>query len=183
MTETGKFAEGGQDAPYPALATHRRPAPIYPRKGKQEGVVRTEKREKAIADTSVRGCAESNKRCKKQQRKLLKICEDYGLSAEKIGVILPVIENICWMQIKLEDAREDIAGDGLTTEYDNGGGQTGVRENPAFKAYEALWKSYSTGLQIILSVLPEQAAQVVKDNSENVLELVLNRKRVHEDGR
>ena len=40
-----------------------------------------------------------------------------------------------------------------------------------------------TGLQIILSVLPEQAAQVVKDNSENVLELVLNRKRVHEDGR
>ena len=162
---------------------HRRPAPIYPRKGKEEGVVRTEKREKAIADTSVRGCAESNKRCKKQQRKLLKICEDYGLSAEKIGVILPVIENICWMQIKLEDAREDIAGDGLTTEYDNGGGQTGARENPAFKAYEALWKSYSTGLQIILSVLPEQAAQVVKDNSENVLELVLNRKRVHEDGR
>ena len=114
-TETGKFAEGGKGAPLPCLGDHRRPAPIYPRKGKQEGVVRTDKSEKAIADTSVRGCAESNKRCKKQQRKLLKICEDYGLSAEKIGVILPVIENICWMQIKLEDAREGIAGDGLTT--------------------------------------------------------------------
>ena len=100
-------------------------------------------------------------------------------SAGKDGSTL---SQVTYSSVK-EDAREDIAGDGLTTEYDNGGGQTGVRENPAFKAYEALWKSYSTGLQIILSVLTEQAAQVVKDNSENVLELVLNRKRVHEDGR
>lgn len=34
----------------PVLATRCRPAPIYPRKGKQEGVVRTEKREKAAHD-------------------------------------------------------------------------------------------------------------------------------------
>jgi len=133
-------------------------------------------------DTSIRGRAESDKRCKKQQRKLMKICKDYGLDAEKISVILPVIENICWMQIKLENAREDIAGDGLTMEYDNGGGQSGIRENPAFKAYEALWKSYSAGLQIILGVLPEQAAQAVKasagkDGTGNALELVLSRRR------
>lgn len=132
-------------------------------------------------NTSIRGRAESDKRCKNQQRKLTKICKDYGLDAEKISVILPVIENVCWMQVKLEDAREDIAEDGLTTEYDNGGGQSGIRENPAFKAYEALWKSYSAGLQIILGVLPEQAAQAVKasagKDSGNALELVLSRRR------
>lgn len=29
VTETGKFAEGGESTPAPAQATHRRPAPIY----------------------------------------------------------------------------------------------------------------------------------------------------------
>ncbi len=29
MTETGKFAEGGEGTPAPVQATHRRPAPIY----------------------------------------------------------------------------------------------------------------------------------------------------------
>lgn len=29
MTETGKFAEGGEGTPEPVPATHRRPAPIY----------------------------------------------------------------------------------------------------------------------------------------------------------
>ncbi len=38
-------------------------------------------------------------------------------------------------------------------EYDNGGGQTGVRENPAFRAYEALWKTYLSGLDALLKLL------------------------------
>ena len=29
VTETGKFAEGGEGTPAPGPATHRRPAPIY----------------------------------------------------------------------------------------------------------------------------------------------------------
>lgn len=41
-------------------------------------------------------------------------------------------------------------------EYDNGGGQTGVRENPAFRAYEALWKTYLSGLDALLKQLPAQ---------------------------
>ena len=63
------------------------------------------------------------------------------------------------MKSKLDDARTAIGEDGITVEYDNGGGQTGVRENPAFRAYEALWKTYLSGLDALLKLLPEGAAE------------------------
>lgn len=53
-------------------------------------------------------------------------------------------EEIIFIQDKLDDAREEFKDDGLITEYDNGGGQTGTRENPALNAYQKLLKSYIT---------------------------------------
>lgn len=133
-------------------------------------------------NTSIRGRAEVSKRCKKEQRKLIRFCRENGVSDDRIEALTPVFENVCWMQIKLEDARADIAEDGLTAEYDNGGGQSGIRENPAFKAYEALWKSYCAGLQIILAELPEAARNAVsipggKAAPETALALVLGKRK------
>ncbi len=82
-----------------------------------------------------------------------------GLNEEKIKSLDPVILNVSWMKSKLDDARTAIGEDGITVEYDNGGGQTGVRENPAFRAYEALWKTYLSGLDALLKLLPEGAAE------------------------
>ena len=70
-----------------------------------------------------------------------------------------MILNVSWMKSKLDDARTAIGEDGITVEYDNGGGQTGVRENPAFRAYEALWKTYLSGLDALLKLLPEGAGE------------------------
>ena len=134
-------------------------------------------------NTSIRMRAEISKRCKKEQRKLIKIFKESGLNEEKINILTPLIENISWMKVKLDDAREDIGEDGLTAEYNNGGGQKGIREHPAFKAYEALWKSYSSGLAVILSHMPEQAAEHAADklqgddDAPNALELVLGRRK------
>ena len=131
--------------------------------------------------TSIRGRAEVSKRCKKEQRKILKILRESGLNEEKTELLSPMIENISWMKIKLDDARGDIGEEGLTAEYDNGGGQKGIREHPAFKAYEALWKSYSAGLGVILSSLPEPegAAEQLQRRGEapSALELVLGKRR------
>lgn len=131
--------------------------------------------------TSIRGRAEVSKRCKKEQRKILKILRESGLNEEKTELLSPMIENISWMKIKLDDARGDIGEEGLTAEYDNGGGQKGIREHPAFKAYEALWKSYSAGLGVILSSLPEPegAAEQLRGRGEapSALELVLGKRR------
>lgn len=133
--------------------------------------------------TTIRVRAEISKRCKKEQRKMLKIFWDSGLDADKINILTPLIENISWMKVKLDDAREDIGEDGLTAKYDNGGGQKGIREHPAFKAYESLWKSYNSGLAVILSHMQgqdaEKAVETIQQSSEvpNALELVLSRRK------
>lgn len=132
-------------------------------------------------NTSIRTRAEISKRCKKEQRKLTRFCTENGMNEDRAAALLPVFESVCWMKIKLEDEREAIGEDGLTVEYDNGGGQCGIRENPAFKAYKALWKSYCAGLQILLSQLSEtaenQSAEDQPAAPENALALVLSKRR------
>jgi hypothetical protein len=133
-------------------------------------------------NTSIRARAEISKRCKKAARKMTRFWRESGVDAEKIDALTPLFDNICWMQIKLDDARAEIGEDGLLTEYDNGGGQSGVRQNPAFKAYEALWKSYCTGLGILLAELPDNAKAAAtaagqKTAPETALALVLGRRK------
>ena len=78
---------------------------------------------------------------------------------DKRTAIMPLMSNIAFLKVKLDQARVELMGESIFTEYDNGGGQTGVRENPAFRAYEALWKTYLSGLDALLKLLPEGAAE------------------------
>lgn len=50
---------------------------------------------------------------------------------------------------QLEAARKRLANEPLVIEYDNGGGQSGIRENPEWIAYEKLLKSYQATLRAI----------------------------------
>jgi hypothetical protein len=120
---------------------------------------------------------ELTKACEKEKKRLTKMLKDLGVDNKKILLLSPVIENTAWMRIKLDHAREKISVSGVAVPYDNGGGQTGIRENPAFKGYEALWKSYMTGMTKILDSLPaevqEEAKKVeVVENPRTVLEIV-----------
>ena len=110
-------------------------------------------------NSSTRARTEIEKRCAAERRKLARFLSKNGLNEEKIKSLDPVILNVSWMKSKLDDARTAIGEDGITVEYDNGGGQTGVRENPAFWAYEALWKTYLSGLDALLKLLPEGTAE------------------------
>jgi hypothetical protein len=63
------------------------------------------------------------------------------------------------MRAKLDDSRQLIKNSNIVVPYDNGGGQKGIRENPAFKGYEALWKAYMQGMNRILDTLPPEEIQ------------------------
>ena len=93
---------------------------------------------------------------------------------------MPIIENVAWMKVKLEDARDLIRDADIVVEYDNGGGQRGIRENPLFKGYESLWKSYISGMNQIMDVLPEEKAkeaEEILDRPKSVLEMVREKHR------
>lgn len=119
-------------------------------------------------------------RAKKEQTKLKSVLNSYKVNKQKLKVMMPIIENVAWMKVKLEDARELIRDADIVVEYDNGGGQRGIRENPLFKGYESLWKSYISGMNQIMDVLPEEKAkeaEEILDRPKSVLEMVREKHR------
>lgn len=99
--------------------------------------------------------------------RLKNLLYEFGITDRKIKMLEPVIENTAWMKVKLDEAREVVRDSSVVISYDNGGGQTGIRENPIFKGYEALWKSYMSGMNIILNALPQE---IVEKEAEKVVQ-------------
>lgn len=60
---------------------------------------------------------------------------------------LELAESVLFMAGKLKEARENMKNEELVVPYDNGGGQTGLRENPHFSAYEKLMATYTKSLR------------------------------------
>ena len=114
-------------------------------------------------------------KAKTEEQRITSLLFSYGIPEEHIEMLAPVIENVSWMKAKLDRTRDEIEESSVAIPYDNGGGQKGIRENPLFKGYEALWKTYMTGYTKILEALPPEAAQAEAGKAEKpktVLELV-----------
>lgn len=106
-----------------------------------------------MADTELRARADEEK------NRIVDILTEAGISDRRMQTLAPIIENVSWMRAKLDDSRSLIKNSNIVVPYDNGGGQKGIRENPAFKGYEALWKAYMQGMNRILDTLPPEAIQ------------------------
>ena len=114
-------------------------------------------------------------RATEEKNRITTILNDAGISERRMQTLAPIIENVSWMRAKLDDSRQLIKNSNIVIPYDNGGGQKGVRENPAYKGYEALWKSYMQGMNRILDTLPaEEFATITEDDAkpQSVLSLV-----------
>ena len=110
-----------------------------------------------------------------EKQRLTSLLFDCGVPEKKISMLEPVIDNVAWMRGKLDAARDAVKNSNVVIPYDNGGGQTGIRENPIYKGYESLWKSYMSGLEKILACLPADVArdqETEVDAPKTVLQLV-----------
>ena len=106
------------------------------------------------------------------------ILNDAGISERRMQTLMPIIENVSWMRAKLDDSRQLIKNSNIVVPYDNGGGQKGIRENPAFKGYESLWKAYMQGMNRILDTLPPEEIQAATDTEirpQTVLDTIRNK--------
>ena len=81
-------------------------------------------------------------RAEEEQNRIINLLLEVGISDKRMKLLEPIILNTAWMKAKLDDAREAIKNSNIVISYDNGGGQKGIRENPLFKGYESLWRSY-----------------------------------------
>ena len=63
-----------------------------------------------------------------------------------------LIKQLNMMAARIMEEGKRIENEQLVIEYDNGGGQSGVRENPFYPAYEKLLASYTKTLAAVKSM-------------------------------
>lgn len=113
-----------------------------------------------------------------EKQRLISLLFSCGLPEEKINALATIIDNTAWMKAKLIETREMIANTAVAIPYDNGGGQVGIRENPLFKGYHSLWKSYLAGMGKIFDYVPEEQAKVEEEEKQdNVLQMIRKKRR------
>lgn len=76
---------------------------------------------------------------------------------------LELAESVLFMASKLEEARKVMKDEPLVVPYDNGGGQTGIRENPHFAAFEKLLNTYTRNLDQLTKIV-ENSKQTEKSS-------------------
>ena len=112
-----------------------------------------------------------------EYKRLQDLLDRADVPQQKRDVLAPVIDNMAWQRVKLDEAREEMQDASVVCEYNNGGGQTGTRENPIFKAYINLWRAYMVGLEKFTSYLPKELQEEVTGESISVLEQVKRMKK------
>ena len=78
-------------------------------------------------------------------------------------------ENVLWMEAKLAEARRAIGRSSVAVPYDNGGGQRGVRKNPAFDGYNALMGGYTRALRQLCEMLGVQEVDCSDDGLDAII--------------
>lgn len=120
---------------------------------------------------------ELKKRARKERARIKRILKQAEVAPERIRLLEPVIDNAAWMRAKLEDSRERIRDGEITMPYDNGGGQKGIRENPMFKGYESLFKTYMAGMNKIMETVQDKQKTPPPDiQPQTVLEAILQKR-------
>ena len=66
-------------------------------------------------------------------------------------------EQVIFMSKKLKESKAGLKDQAIVIPYDNGGGQVGIRENPAFTAYEKLLAAYTKALTTLRDVIGTEA--------------------------
>lgn len=112
-----------------------------------------------------------------EHKRLETLLDRAGVPRQQRDVLAPVIDNLAWQRGKLDEAREEMQDASIVCHYDNGGGQSGERENPIFKAYVNLWRAYMAGLEKYTSYLPKEMQEEVKGNVLSVLDQVKQMKK------
>lgn len=107
-----------------------------------------------------RAPGEVDKATQRRRDEILATLGEMDEATETLAV--PLVTEIAWMEGRLSATRDLLRGTQVVVRYDNGGGQSGIRRNPAFEGYHQLFKSYTTGLR----TLRELTGREVEPNAE-----------------
>lgn len=112
-------------------------------------------------------------RAKYEKNKIVRMLKKAGTPEDKIKALQPIIQNTAALKAKLDDVQTEMLDADALIEYEHGGGQSGIKENPIFGLYGSMMRSYTSGMKMIFDSMPtSQAATKKEDDKTNVLQLV-----------
>lgn len=115
----------------------------------------------------------------KEKKRLIALLDRAEVPTQQRDVLAPVIDNISWQRVKLDEAREEMQDASIVCHYNNGGGQAGERENPIFKAYINLFRAYMVGLEKFTSYLPKDLQEEAAGEQLDILAQVREMKKAN----
>jgi hypothetical protein len=95
---------------------------------------------------------DKQKEIKKEKKRLNDIFKD--IDANKLKFVEHQIENLAWLNVSIEELKKLIDEEGTTAVYNNGGGQSGVRDNPNVKTLIAYQKNVITITKQLMELVP-----------------------------
>lgn len=101
------------------------------------GVVKVDEKEKAI---------------KKEKNKLKKIFKD--IDENKLKFCMTLIDRLAWLNVNVKELEDKIDLDGTTIPYDNGGGQSGIKDNPDVKTLIQYTRNITTITKQLVDLVP-----------------------------
>ena len=95
---------------------------------------------------------EKYKKIKKEKSKLLKIFKEIDENKKKF--ISSQIDDLAWLIVSIKELQEEIDYTGTIVDYDNGGGQKGVKDNPNIKTLIAYQKNANAIYKMLIDLVP-----------------------------
>ena len=117
---------------------------------------------------------EKDEKDKLIKAKLIKLNKIFKLIPDDRKVVVnDMIQNCAFLAVELEDLQEKIKENGSVEKYTNGANQCGYKVSSASQAYNALAKTYTTAIKVLLAELDSSD----RTNTKDALgEFLLNKK-------
>ena len=93
-------------------------------------------------------------RIKKEQTRLRKLFAE--LPPSELAFVSPLLQNMAFMAITLEDLQTEINASGAVDEYMNGAAQYGKKASASIQAYNAILKNYQSAIDKLIGRLPKE---------------------------
>ena len=112
-------------------------------------------------DSAKKSLVGKEEEIKKEKKRLLKIFKD--IDANKLEFVMHQIDNLAWLNVSTKVLKEKVDKIGTIVKYNNGGGQSGVRDNPDVKTLIAYQKNITAITKQLLDLVPAKSKSKLQE--------------------
>lgn len=92
---------------------------------------------------------------RREKDRLLNLFKE--IDENKLKFVETLIDRLAFLNVSIKYLEESISIEGTRVEYDNGGGQTGTKDNPDVKTHIAYTKNIATITKQLVDLVPQSA--------------------------